>query len=354
MRALSGILLGGGARRKLLHPVFPHSCGKRLLQLKPLIFFTFGKELRGARSRLESEMVGSAGQFDKLVESGPIVAFTGVDATVPSLHVGHLLQPINLLDFYLHGYHLVALFMKLGISAASVGDPSGRVVEHDAIASPRHDESFDGLWAHIEKFFEKGRSYAFSKGYNQENFRKSELKTNADWLDGLGLVEFLAAVGRHIRVSSMLARERVKKRMNSRNGINFSDLPYQLLQSYDFWYLYRAANCRLQVHWGSDQFGSIAAGIGLISKYQPGSSETTLSAIEAYGLASLLLTSEFGEKIGNSAGNAIWLDENLTTPLEHYQFFATLADTHVQKYPRMFTLLLPEIAMATQAHTTNP
>jgi len=122
--------------------------------------------------------------------------------------------------------------------------------------------------------------------------------------------------------------------MNSRNGINFSEFHYRLLQSYDFWYLYRTANCRLQVRlhfwrgWrvltisyigGSDQFGSIAAGIDLISKYQPGSNRATISGAEAYCLTSPLLTSEFGEKIRKYAGNAIRLDENLTTPFEHYQ-----------------------------------
>ncbi|PWW80007.1 putative tyrosyl-tRNA synthetase mitochondrial precursor [Tuber magnatum] len=286
------------------------------------------------------------------MESGPIVAYAGVDATAPSLHVGHLLPLVNLLHFYLHGHHVIAL---VGKSTASVGDPSGRVAERDSIASQRLEEWFGSLWAQIEKFFERGREYAILKGYNQANFGKMELKTNAEWLDRLGLVEFLATVGPHIRVSSMLARDSVKGRMNSGAGINFAEFTYQLLQSYDFWHLYRTANCRLQIG-GSDQFGNITAGIDLISRYQPGSpSEASSTPAEAYGLTAPLLTTESGEKIGKSAGNAIWLDGDRTTPFELYQFFATLPDMHIQKYLQMFTLLpLSEISAVMGSHATNP
>ncbi|KAG0635566.1 hypothetical protein HOY80DRAFT_1056943 [Tuber brumale] len=293
-----------------------------------------------------------ASQLDELVESGPIVAYSGVDATAPSLHVGHLLPLISLLHFYLHGHHVIAL---VGKSTAFVGDPSGRIAERDSIALRKLDQSFDSLWAQIEKFFEKGREYAVSKGYNEANFGKRELKTNAEWLDGLGLVEFLTTVGRHMRVGSMLARDSVKGRMNSGTGINFAEFTYQLLQSYDFWHLHQTANCRLQIG-GSDQFGNITAGIDLISRYKPcPNNKAAPASTETYGLTVPLLTTESGEKIGKSAGNAIWLDENLTTPFELYQFFMTLPDTHIQKYLQMFTLLPPsEIATVMHAHAANP
>ncbi|PUU72489.1 hypothetical protein B9Z19DRAFT_1137469 [Tuber borchii] len=157
---------------------------------------------------------------------------------------------------------------RVGKYTASVVDPSGRISEGDAAASERLDEPFDGLWFQIEKFFEKCGEYAISKGYNEENFGKSELKTNADWFDALGLAEFLPAVSQHIRVSSMLAPERLVncppmwhflfprisiysvKKMNFGNGINFPEFPYQLPRSSDFWHKYRTANCRLLVPLG--------------------------------------------------------------------------------------------------------
>jgi tyrosyl-tRNA synthetase len=107
--------------------------------------------------------------------------------------------------------------------------------------------SFESLWTQIERFFESGSAYATSRGYLPEGFGKRELVTNAEWLDSLGLVEFLGTVGRHVRVGQMLARESVKARMESAQGINYAEFTYQLLQSYDFWYLHKTKGCRLQV-----------------------------------------------------------------------------------------------------------
>ncbi|CUS15708.1 unnamed protein product [Tuber aestivum] len=353
LRAWPGILLRAGARGKQLHPILPVSWGGGLPRLAHSSSSPLVETLR--KRALVQKVTGLPGQLDNLVESGPIVAYAGVDATAPSLHVGHLLPLISLLHFYLHGHHVIALSVEVGKSTASVGDPSGRVAERDSIASRRLGEWFDSLWAQIEKFFERGREYAVSKGYREANFGKMEMKTNAEWLDGLGLVEFLAAVGPHIRVNNMLARDSVKGRMSSGTGINFAEFTYQLLQAYDFWHLHRTANCRLQIG-GSDQFGNITAGIDLISRYQPGStSESSSTHKEAYGLTAPLLTTESGEKIGKSAGNAIWLDGDRTTPFELYQFFVTLPDTHVQKYLQMFTLLpLSEISTVMDSHATNP
>jgi tyrosyl-tRNA synthetase len=107
--------------------------------------------------------------------------------------------------------------------------------------------SFDSLWAQVDKFFVRGQEYAISRGYDKSKFGSRELLSNGEWLDNLGLVEFLATVGRNIRVGQMLARESVKARMESKEGINYAEFTYQLLQSYDFWHLFKTKNCRLQV-----------------------------------------------------------------------------------------------------------
>lgn len=106
---------------------------------------------------------------------------------------------------------------------------------------------FESLWAQIGQFFERGRSYAFSRGYNQGKMGTWELMANGEWLDKLGMVEFLSTIGKHVRVGQMLARESVKARMGSAQGINYAEFTYQLLQSYDFWHLHRSKGCRLQV-----------------------------------------------------------------------------------------------------------
>lgn len=128
-----------------------------------------------------------------------------------------------------------------------MGDPSGRTTERDSIEAERIRHQFESLWAQIGRFFERGQSYAISRGYDQAKMGTTELVTNGEWLDGLGMVEFLSTIGRHVRVGQMLARESVKARMESAQGINYAEFTYQLLQSYDFWHLHRTKGCRLQV-----------------------------------------------------------------------------------------------------------
>ncbi|KAL7270516.1 tyrosyl-tRNA synthetase [Rhizina undulata] len=298
---------------------------------------------------LAESVTGPTGALDKFVSENSIVAYAGVDPTASSLHVGHLLPLMNLLHFYLNGHRSIAL---IGKATASVGDPSGRATERDSIEARRLKNSFDSLWKQIDGFFESGEKYAVARGYAKGGFGRRELVTNGEWLGDLGLVEFLNVVGRHVRVSQMLARDSVKGRMESGQGINFSEFTYQLLQSYDFWHLYHSKNCRLQIG-GNDQFGNITAGIDLISKLAKPAAPSAQEI--AYGLTVPLLTTSSGAKFGKSAGNAVWLDENLTSPFELYQYFVRLPDEVMERYLKMFTLLpLPIISEVVAAHSSAP
>ncbi|KAI5803811.1 putative tyrosyl-tRNA synthetase mitochondrial precursor, partial [Geopyxis carbonaria] len=282
--------------------------------------------------------------------SQKVVVYAGVDPTASSLHVGHLLPLMNLLHFYLNGHHSIGV---IGKATATVGDPSGRSTERDQIVSGHLKNSFDSLWSQMDKFFQSGKTYALSRGYSEENVGTNELVTNSDWLDGMGLIEFLATVGRHVRVSQMLSRESVKARMDSTQGINFAEFAYQLLQSYDFWHLYKSKNCRLQIG-GNDQFGNITAGIDLISRLNNSRGvESTNKDDAAYGLTVPLLTTASGEKLGKSAGNAVWLDEKMTSPFVLYQYFVRLPDDVVEKHLKMFTLLSDDTISRTMQEQTK-
>ncbi|CCX30054.1 hypothetical protein FPQ18DRAFT_356855 [Pyronema domesticum] len=332
---MRSLLLRPLARRALLRPAITTRWQSTSTSLV--------SELK-ARGLAES-ITGPEGQLSSFVDSEKVVAYAGIDPTAPSLHVGHLLPLMNLLHFYLHGHTALSL---IGRATGSVGDPSGRSTERDSIEAARLKHSFDSLWAQVDKFFVRGQEYAISRGYDKSKFGSRELLSNGEWLDNLGLVEFLATIGRNVRVGQMLARESVKARMESKEGINYAEFTYQLLQSYDFWHLFKTKNCRLQIG-GNDQFGNITAGIDLISRMlkssaplaTPSESPATETS-PAYGLTVPLLTTASGAKFGKSAGNAVWLDPTLTSPFELYQYFVKLPDSVIASHLKIFTLLTPE------------
>lgn len=197
----------------------------------------------------------------------------------------------------------------------------------------------------LETFLVRGKEYAATRGY--AGFGTATTRNNADWWRDIKMLEFLATYGRHIRVGQMLARDSVKNRMESEQGIGFNEFAYQILQAFDFWHLHAHEGCKLQVG-GNDQWGNITAGIDLISRLR---SEATKNKTEgklpraakeqdpAYGITVPLLTTPSGEKFGKSAGNAVWIDASLTKPYELYQYFIRAPDSVVETYLKMFTLL---------------
>ncbi|KZT11016.1 uncharacterized protein LAESUDRAFT_755644 [Laetiporus sulphureus 93-53] len=277
--------------------------------------------------------------------------YAGVDPTAKSLHVGHLLPFLCLFHFQLRGHQIIPL---IGGATGLIGDPSGRSTERPLSRQPVVEENVVSLTAAIQRFYSKALDYAEERlQFSSSTVLPPDVRNNIEWLREQNLLEFLRTVGIHSRVNSMLARESVKARLASQQGISFAEFTYQLLQSYDFLTLHQRAGCNIQIG-GSDQWGNIIAGIDLINRVNAiGGTESTVE--KGFGLVTPLLTTATGEKFGKSAGNAVSLDERVTNVFEFYQFFLRTLDADVSQYLKMFTLLpIPRIDEALEAHTRSP
>ncbi|KAG2362308.1 hypothetical protein BDR07DRAFT_1451242 [Suillus spraguei] len=274
--------------------------------------------------------------------------YAGVDPTAKSLHAGHLIPLLCLFHFHIRGHNTLAL---IGGATGLVGDPSGRAMERSLSEKAQIESNTIELTDSIKQFFSRATEYALDKAPSLTTLPQLQVVNNLDWLKELNLLDFLRSTGIHFRVNHMLARDSVKLRMNAHNGITFTEFTYQLLQGYDFYELFRTRGCTIQVG-GSDQWGNILSGIDLINKVERdhvGHNEG------CFALTTPLLTTSQGEKFGKSAGNAVWLDEKLTSYLDFYQFFLRTADADVEKYLKMFTLLpIEEIDAIVREHEIQP
>lgn len=277
--------------------------------------------------------------------------YCGADPLASSLHLGNLLPLMTLLHFALRGHSVVAL---VGGATGIVGDPSGRSTERTAIAEKERSRNVEAIQNQMVQLLNNGIQYAKLRNYPiQDSVGVISTYNNAEWLGSIKLLEFLAEYGRHIRVSSMLARDSVLSRLNSAHGIGFNEFTYQILQAYDFWHMYRHKGVNLQVG-GNDQWGNITAGVDLISRMGL-KFEETAKAGPAYGVTVPLLTSSSGEKFGKSAGNAVFLDDKLTSPYQLYQYFINVDDNMVVKLLKSLTLLpLEAIEQVRNSHNEDP
>lgn len=271
--------------------------------------------------------------LDVITAARPVSLYCGVDPTAPSLHVGNLLTLIPVLHFYIRGHNAFAL---VGGATGQVGDPAGKNDEREKLAAEALSTNVSALSRQLTRFFKHGAEYAAMHGYDSGKMGQMKVVNNADWYSNLNFMTFMSDVGRNVRISSMLARDSVRNRLDPRGpGMSFGEFSYQLLQAYDFWQLHKTNDVTLQIG-GSDQYGNITAGIDLITRLQP---QHALPSTEIFGLTVPLLLTPSGDKFGKSAGNAIWLDESLTTPYDLYQFFLRTTDTEVERYLKLFTLL---------------
>ncbi|KAI9288843.1 hypothetical protein BC943DRAFT_334187 [Umbelopsis sp. AD052] len=277
--------------------------------------------------------------------------YCGVDPTARSLHLGNLVTFMGLLHFHITGHQAIAL---IGSATGTIGDPSGRQSERVPLSQEAIDDNSSNITLQIHRFFENGSAYAKRRGWLSKETEQSTPKVlnNIEWFKGMSAMEFIGDVGRYARVTQMLARESVKARLDTEHGISFTEFAYQLLQAYDYWYLYHNHSCRIQLG-GSDQWGNITAGIDMIHKKKPNSTtlhvpasqddqETRRLEDRAFGVTIPLLLNSKGEKFGKSAGNAVWIDETMTTLFDFYQFFVKTADEDVERYLPLFTLLSPD------------
>ncbi|KAF8893779.1 hypothetical protein BD779DRAFT_1435384, partial [Infundibulicybe gibba] len=284
----------------------------------------------------------------KDLEKKPQVVYAGVDPTAKSLHIGHLIPLMTLLHFHIRGHTIIPL---IGGATGLVGDPSGRLTERQPADVQQIQNNVTGLTASIDLFFERARKYATTRLSLGKEISDIRVKSNLDWHGSLTMLEFLQKVGIHSRVNTMLNRESVRARLDSQQGLSFTEFTYQLLQAYDFYHLHKHHDCTIQVG-GSDQWGNILAGMELISRLDQSSGK---NRAEAYGLTTPLLTTSTGEKFGKSAGNAVWLDANMTSVFDFYQYFLKVTDADVEKHLKLFTLLSEaQINKTLVAHKGQP
>ncbi|KAJ2425964.1 tyrosyl-tRNA synthetase [Coemansia sp. RSA 2531] len=299
----------------------------------------------------------------------PVAVYCGVDPTADSLHLGNMVALMGLLHFHLAGHQALPL---VGNATGMIGDPSGRSSERVALGQSTLSKNVAGIEVQLERFFRRGTEYAARRipSLDPESLKPVRILHNADWYQNMNILTFLGHIGRYVRVGAMVARDSVKSRLQSSQGISFTEFSYQLLQAYDFWYLYHHHGCRVQLG-GSDQWGNITAGTDLIHRMPFSSTldDTGVTSEDndavaakakgdedgAFGITIPLLTTASGEKFGKSAGNAIWLDEKRTSAFDVYQFFVKTADADVERLLRMFTLLpLPRIEQVMLTHSEAP
>ncbi|KAF5393420.1 hypothetical protein D9757_000615 [Collybiopsis confluens] len=241
---------------------------------------------------------------------------------------------------------------QIGGATGLVGDPSGRKTEREPAKVAQVKQNVSMLSEGIRTFFRRGLAYAKTRFSSvSEIVVDPEVKSNLEWHEDFTMLDFLRVVGVHARVNSMLSKESVKIRLESTSGISFTEFTYQLLQAYDFYHLHRTFGCTIQIG-GSDQWGNIVAGLEFIARLRP--SDVTESS-KAFGITTPLLTTTSGEKFGKSAGNAVWLDPQLTSVFDFYQYFLKVDDADIQKYLKIFTLLsLSEIESVMEIHSLEP
>jgi tyrosyl-tRNA synthetase len=260
-----------------------------------------------------------------------LTAYIGFDPTAASLHVGSLLPMMALARLQRCGHHPIAI---AGGGTGLIGDPSGKTKERQLLTNERVEQNLVGIKEQLSRVLD------FETKSNP-----ARIINNADWLSPITLIEFMRDIGKHFTVNSMLGKESVKRRLESEEGISFTEFTYPLLQAYDFLVLYDRYHCTLQLG-GSDQWGNILAGVDLIRR---------LRGARAHGLTMPLVTTTAGVKFGKTEAGAVWLDAQLTSPYRFYQFWLNTDDRDVVRYLKYFTWLTrEEIAELAGALQTQP
>lgn len=257
--------------------------------------------------------------LQQLLEKKSVSLYCGIDPTGDSMHIGHLIPFMVLKRFQLAGHKPVVL---IGGATGSIGDPSGKTSERSLQSMDSVNENARKLTAQMDKLFLKGD--VASSGFRIVN--------NYDWLSQISLLELLRDYGKHFNINTMLAKDIVSSRLEV--GISYTEFTYQILQSIDFRHLFREYDVQLQIG-GADQWGNITSGLDFIRR-------TEGHEAEVYGLTIPLMLKSDGTKFGKTAGGAVWLDPQQTTPYEFYQFWLNQQDADVIKFLKYFTFLSKE------------
>jgi tyrosyl-tRNA synthetase len=280
------------------------------------------------RGMLQDIMPGTEEQLSREMTTG----YIGFDPTADSLHIGSLVPILLLVHLQKSGHKPVAL---IGGATGMVGDPSGKNEERSLLDEATLNHNLQGIRKQLEKYLD----------FNQAIPNAAVMVNNFDWFREFHFLDFIREVGKHITVNYMMAKDSVKKRLDGTTGMSFTEFSYQLVQGYDFYWLFKNRNCKLQMG-GSDQWGNITTGTELIRRKSGG---------EAFAFTCPLLTRSDGGKFGKTEKGNIWLDPEKTSPYQFYQFWLNATDADAEKWVKIFTFLSrEEIQILIDSHHRNP
>lgn len=282
------------------------------------------------RGMIHTIMPGTEEQLAKEMTS----AYIGFDPTADSLHIGHLVGVMMLRHFQRAGHKPIAL---VGGATGMIGDPSMKSSERNLLDEKTLRHNQENIKKQLAKFLD----------FESDAPNAAELVNNYDWMKDYSFLDFIRDIGKHITVNYMMAKDSVKKRLSAESnvGMSFTEFSYQLLQGYDFLWLYEHKNCKLQMG-GSDQWGNITTGTELIRRKADG---------DAFALVCPLITKADGSKFGKTEGGNVWLDKRYTSPYKFYQFWLNVSDEDAEKYIKIFTSIEKhEIEALIQEHALAP
>jgi tyrosyl-tRNA synthetase len=280
------------------------------------------------RGMIQDIMPGTEDQLQKEMTT----AYIGFDPTAESLHIGSLVPILLLVHLQKAGHKPIAL---IGGATGMIGDPSGKSEERNLLNEETLNKNVAGIKSQLEKYID----------FNPSLDNSAEMVNNYDWFKPITFIDFLRDTGKHITVNYMMAKDSVKRRIEGEVGLSYTEFAYQLMQGYDFYWLYENRNCKLQMG-GSDQWGNITTGTELVRRKAGG---------EAFAFTCPLIKKADGTKFGKTEQGNVWLDPNKTSPYQFYQFWLNASDEDAANWIRIFTFLKQdEIGSIEAEHTKDP
>jgi len=264
------------------------------------------------RGMIQNVMPGTEEQLAREVTTG----YIGFDPTSDSLHIGSLVPILLLIHLQRAGHRPIAL---VGGATGMIGDPSGKSEERNLLQEDQLQKNIAGIRKQLSRFLD----------FSSDSPQGAAIVNNYDWFKGISFIEFLRDAGKHITVNYMMSKDSVRKRIEGDSGISYTEFAYQLMQGYDFYWLYHHMNCKLQMG-GSDQWGNITTGTELIRRKGGG---------EAFAFTCPLITKTDGGKFGKTEKGNVWLDPEKTSPYQFYQFWLNATDADAERWIRIFTFL---------------